>query len=242
MTKILILEDNKDCLSAITAMVEKVSDKVSAVPVNSLEEARRALKNAKQPFQAFFLDINLDISDKDDICGITFAQEIRKIKQYAFTPIVMITSIANMELKAYRELHCYQYLIKPYNESDIIQLVGNLLFMSQSGETRDAFILVKKSGVNYKLFCKDIVCIKAIPRGVNFVLANEEMKIPYTTIKQLSEKLPEDKFIQIHRMCMINQDYIDYVDMVNSLINMKNGEQLEIGVTYKKDLRSRLDG
>ena len=242
MTKILILEDNKDSLLSITAMVERVSDKVSAVPVGSLEEARRALKNAKQPFQAFFLDINLDIKDENDISGMIFAQEIRCIKNYAFTPIIMITSIANMELKAYRELHCYQYLTKPYNEEDINQLVGKLLFMSQSGETRDAFVLVKKSGVNYKLFCKDIVCIKAIPRGVNFVLENEEMKIPYTTIKQLSEKLPEDKFIQIHRMCMINQDYIDYVDMVNSLINMKNGEQLEIGVTYKKDLRSRLDG
>lgn len=242
MTKILILEDNKDSLLSITAMVERVSDKVSAVPVGSLEEARHALKNAKQPFQAFFLDINLNITDQNDISGMLFAQEIRCIKNYAFTPIIMITSIENMELKAYRELHCYQYLTKPYNEEDIKQLVGKLLFMSQSGETRDAFVLVKKSGVNYKLFCKDIVCVKAIPRGVNFVLANEEMKIPYTTIKQLSEKLPEDKFIQIHRMCVINQDYIDYVDMVNSLINMKNGEQLEIGVTYKKDLRSRLDG
>ena len=43
-------------------------------------------------------------------------------------------------------------------------------------------------------------------------------------------------------MCIINQDYIDYVDMVNGLINMKNGIQAEIGVTYKKDLRSKLDG
>ncbi len=242
MTKILILEDNIECLSAIVAMVERVSDRVSAVPVNSLEEARRALKDAQQPFQAFFLDINLNVSDNDDTSGITFAKEIRMIKQYAFTPIVMITSIANMELRAYRELHCYQYLIKPYNEDDIKQLVGKLLFMSQSGETRDAYVLVKKSGVNYKLFCKDIVCIRAVPRGVNFVLTNEEIKIPYTTIKQLLEKLPKEKFIQVHRMCIINQDYIDYVDMVNGLINMKNGIQAEIGVTYKKDLRSKLDG
>lgn len=180
MTKILILEDNIECLSAIVAMVKRVSDRVSAVPVNSLEEARRALKDAQQPFQAFFLDINLNVSDNDDTSGITFAKEIRMIKQYAFTPIVMITSIANMELRAYRELHCYQYLIKPYNEDDIKQLVGKLLFMSQSGETRDAYVLVKKSGVNYKLFCKDIVCIRAVPRGVNFVLTNEEIKIPYT--------------------------------------------------------------
>ncbi len=93
-----------------------------------------------------------------------------------------------MELSAYRELHCYQYLIKPYNEADIEQLVGKLLFLSQQGETRERFVMVKKDGVNYKLFCKDIICIRAVTRGVCFVLAKEEMRVPYLSIKQLMEK------------------------------------------------------
>ena len=240
MTRILILEDSKDCLRAVTAMVEKVSDSVSAVPVNSLEEARAALNNAQQPFQAFLLDINLNINDHEDISGITFAREIRMKREYAFTPIVMITSLANMELTAYRELHCYQYLVKPYDEADIEKLIGKLLFLSQQGETRDAFVIVKKDGVNYKLFCKDIVCIKSIPRGVNFVLAKENMKVHYLSIKQLLDKLPKENFLQVHRMCVVNQDYIDYVDTVNGLISMKNGERIEIGVTYKSDIKKKL--
>lgn len=240
MTRILILEDSKDCLKAITAMVERVSDRVCAVPVNSLEEARAALNEAQQPFQAFLLDINLNIDNNDDLSGIIFAQEIRMKREYAFTPIVMITSLVNMELTAYRELHCYQYLIKPYNEQDIEKLVGKLLFLSQQGETRDDFVVVKKDGINYKLFCKDIICIKAIPRGVNFVLAKEEMKVLYLSIKQLLDKLPNEKFLQVHRMCVVNQDYIDYVDIVNGLISMKNGIRTEIGVTYKNEIRKRL--
>lgn len=240
MTRILILEDSKDCLQAITAMVEKVSDKVSAVPVNSLEEARAALDEAQQPFQAFLLDINLNINDNDDISGITFAREVRMKKEYSFTPIVMITSLSNMELTAYRELHCYQYLVKPYDETDIERLIGKLLFLSQQGETRDAFVVVKKDGVNYKLFCKDIICIKAIPRGVCFVMAKENMKVPYVSIKQLLEQLPKENFLQVHRMCVVNQDYIDYVDTVNGLISMKNGERVEIGVTYKHDIKQKI--
>lgn len=241
MTRILILEDSKDCLNAITVMVEKVSGHVCAVPVNSLEEARAALEDEAQlPFQAFLLDINLDIDDSDDISGITFAREVRMKKEYAFTPIVMITSLANMELTAYRELHCYQYLVKPYNEEDIQKLVGKLLFLSQQGETRDAFVVVRKDSINYKLFCKDIICIKAVPRGVNFVLLREEMKVLYLSIKQLMEKLPADKFLQVHRMCVVNQDYIDYVDTVNGLIRMKNGEQVEIGITYKNEIKKKL--
>lgn len=240
MTRILILEDSKECLDAITVMVERVSGHVCAVPVNSLEEARAALDEAQPLFQAFLLDINLDIDDSEDISGITFAREVRMRKEYAFTPIIMITSLANMELTAYRELHCYQYLVKPYNEEDIRKLVGKLLFLSQQGETREAYVVVKKDSINYKIFCKDIVCIKAVPRGVNFVLLKEEMKVLYLSIRQLLEKLPGDRFLQVHRMCVVNQDYIDYVDTVNGLISMKNGEQVEIGITYKNEIRKRL--
>jgi two-component system LytT family response regulator len=77
---------------------------------------------------------------------------------------------------------------------------------------------------------------------VCFELAKEEMKVPYISIKQLLEKLPQDRFIQVHRMWVVNQDYIDYVDMVNGVIRLKNGGQVEIGVTYKGDVRRRLNG
>ena len=152
----------------------------------------------------------------------------------------MVTAVGAMEMQAYRELHCYQYLVKPYNEEDIRKLVGKLLFLSQQGETREDYVVVRKDSINYKIFCKDIVCIKAVPRGVNFVLLKEEMKVLYLSIKQLLEKLPGEKFLQVHRMCVVNQDHIDYVDTVNGLISMKNGEQVEIGITYKNEIRKRL--
>ncbi|MDE6055247.1 MAG: LytTR family transcriptional regulator, partial [Lachnospiraceae bacterium] len=120
------------------------------------------------------------------------------------------------------------------------KLIGKLLFLSQQGETRDTFVVVRKDGINYKLFCKDIVCIKAIPRGVDFVLLKEDLKVLYLSIRQLLEKLPSDKFLQVHRMCVVNQDYIDYVDTVNGLISMKNGEQVEIGITYKNEVKKKL--
>ena len=44
-------------------------------------------------------------------------------------------------------------------------------------------------------------------------------------------EIPDEKFLQIHRMCVVNQDYIDYMDIVNGLISMKNGSRLEIGVS-----------
>ena len=89
---------------------------------------------------------------------------------------------------------------------------------------------------------KDIIAIKAIPRGVDIVLCKETMSVHYVTIKQLLEKLPQELFIQCHRMFVVNRDHIDYIDMVNGLIRMKNGMEAEIGVTYKTRVKEALHG
>lgn len=240
MTRIMVLEDNKDSVMALRAMIEKISPDIFVLPVESLGEARKELEAAKEPFHAFLLDINLEEENMEDISGITFAREVRSLRQYAFTPIVMITSLAGMELQAYRELHCYQYIVKPYQEDDIQKLIRKLLF--QTGEVSESSVLIKKEGINYKLLCKDIVCIKAIPRGVDIMLAKETMSVPYLTIKQLMEKLPQERFMQCHRMFVVNRDHIDYVDMVNGFIHMKNGMEAEIGVTYKSKVKEALHG
>lgn len=240
MTRILVLEDNKDSARALQAIIEKISKDIVVLSVNSLNEARKVLEEAKEPFHTFLLDINLEEDNAEDTSGLTFAMEIRRVAQYAFTPIVMITSLAGLELRAYRELHCYQYIVKPYQEEEIQKLIRKVLF--QTGEVSESFVLVKKDGINYKLFCKDIVGIKAIPRGVDIVLQKEIMSVLYLTIKQLMEKLPAEQFLQCHRMFVVNRDQIAYVDSVNGLIHMKNGMEAEIGVTYKNKVKEALHG
>lgn len=141
-----LVEDNRDSLNALSIMVKKVSADITTVLAGSMDEARKALHAAKEPFHAFMLDINLEESDIGDTSGLTFAAEVRGIRQYAFSPIVMITSLASLELRAYRELHCYQYIVKPYQEEEIQKLIRKVLF--QTGEASEPFVLIKKEGIN----------------------------------------------------------------------------------------------
>ena len=239
MTRIFVLEDNKDSLKILQSMIEKISTDIFVTPVDNKKEAEKLLE-AEEPYHAFLLDINLNEEDSEDYSGLDFAMKIRSMTQYAFTPIIMITSLANLELKAYRELHCYQYIVKPYQEDDIQKLIRKVLF--QTGEVSEPSVLIKKEGINYKLLCKDIIAIKAIPRGIDIVLGKETMSVHYITIKQLLEKLPQELFLQCHRMFVVNRNYIDYVDIVNGLIHMKNGMEAEIGVTYKTRIKEALHG
>lgn len=239
MTRILVLEDNKDSLKILQSIIEKISADIFVTPVDNRKEAEKALA-AEEPYHAFLLDINLNEEDTEDYSGLDFAMSIRSMSQYAFTPIVMVTSLAHLELKAYRELHCYQYIVKPYQEEEIQKLIRKVLF--RTGEVSEPSVLIKKEGINYKLLCKDIIAIKAIPRGVDIVLCKETMSVHYITIKQLLEKLPQEIFLQCHRMFVVNRNHIDYIDIVNGLIHMKNGMEAEIGVTYKTKIKEALHG
>jgi two-component system LytT family response regulator len=160
--------------------------------------------------------------------------------RYGLTPIIMVTSIASMEMEAYRSLHCYQYLIKPYMKVDVENIVSKLIALEHVKEEKT--IIVKKDGINYRIKCNAIVYAKAIPRGICLYLKKEVMKVPYLTIVKLMEQLDTSEFIQCHRMFVVNKKYIENVDFVNRMIRMEYyNEDIEIGGTYKNHLKEILD-
>lgn len=239
MIKILVLEDNRDSLEAITEILLKYSSQIQVFGAESKEEAERILK-MEPDFSLFFLDINLNAKKVEDTAGIEFAKEIRRRREYEFTTIVFITSILSMELLAYREIHCYRYITKPFDEKEIRDIVRKVL--NHAEEKEKEFILVKKDGINYKIYCEDIVYIQAVPRGIEIYMKEEQMEVKYLTLTKLLPKLSEQDFFQCHRMCIINRRYIEYVDLVNQMIKM-NGKHvpIEIGVTYKGRIREWLN-
>lgn len=239
MINVLILEDQSDSREALRLLLERYKN-VKAHVAADMEGARELLDQKETNIDLFLLDINLNVEDEDDISGFKFAEEVRKDHRYEFTPIVMVTSVSNMEMSAYRRLHCYSFLVKPYLEEEIEELITKIK-QHRAEETTD-YIIVKKDGINYKVKCSEIVYIKAITRGVQLVLRKDEMTVPYTSIKQLMDKLPEKKFSQVHRMYVINASYIENVDIVNRIIKLQGkDEQIEIGVTYKEKVRRLLN-
>ena len=232
MVQVLVVEDQEDSRRALQLILEGYKN-VQVKTTGSKEEARAEIAGSKVAFDLFLLDINLDVEKQEDVGGYELAEEIRGMERYELTPIVMVTSVANMEMSAYRKLHCYSFLVKPYLKEEIQELIEKILAHKKEEQTPS--IVVKKEGINYKVKCQEIVYIKAIPRGVLLTLRREEMKVPYLSIRQLLEKSPEKEFLQIHRMCVINTRYLENVDMVNRIVKMRGQpEQLEIGVTYKE--------
>ena len=238
MTTVLILEDCKESITALATIMKGYSEDIHILFAYSYHQAMKLLKQETN-IDIFFLDINLDPNQQSDQSGLIFAKKVREISRYAFTPIVFITSSAELELVSYRETQCYSYLTKPYQEDTVVNVLEKVILGTKTAEKRQ--IIVKKSGVNYKIAVDEILCIEAIPRGIRLYMHEESLDLKYVSIKQILEKLPEKQFVQCHRMYVVNVNAIEYDDTVNRMIQI-NGvtQRIEIGVTYKTEMRRLL--
>lgn len=179
--------------------------------------------------------MNLSGSKREDIGGILFAREVRERFRYTFTPIVMVTAVGAMEMQAYRELHCYQYIMKPFRKEQVVEVVEKVLAKAKQEEPPS--VTVKKEGINYQVKCEDIRYIEAVPRGIAIHMKEETWNVPYVTLKQMLQKVPRDIFVQCHRMYVVNKREVEYYDTVNRIVKLRDcDDTVEIGVTYKAEI------
>ncbi len=240
MTHIMILEDDGASMEALKKILMEYSGDVCVHAASSYDEAKRLL-DADIRYSLFLLDVNLGGEDREDIGGILFARELRGQFRYTFTPVVMVTSVGAMEMQAYRELHCYQYIMKPFLPEQVREVVRKVL--EKEKEEEPPSIVVKRDGVNYQVKCADIRYIEAIHRGIRLHLKKEDWNVPYVTLKQIMSKVPEGMFLQCHRMFAVNRREVEYYDTVNRIVKLKDcADVIEIGVTYKTEIGRLVSG
>lgn len=240
MLNVMILEDCSKNRLVLETIIRSISDSIHVFSASALKEAKELLKKGIQ-FDLFFLDINLssEQNNEPDYSGLTFAKELREIGGYEFTPVVFVTSIAELEIPAYRETACYRYLIKPYQKEEVREVIRKALHSKSQRDGRQ--ITIKKDGVNFRIPTIEILCLKAVPRGTELILREESVFVKYRSLKQMLEELMPEPFVQCHRMFAVNTLYIEYVDLVNGMIKLQGlNEPVEIGVTYKSRMRSLL--
>lgn len=234
MVQVLILEDDRTSMKALERILSEYSEEFCIHTAASYQEAKDLL-NSEIRFGLFLLDVNLNGNDKEEIGGIIFAKEIRDHFYYTFTPIVMITAIGAMEMRAYREIHCYQYIMKPFAREEVEEVLAKVL--EKEKHEKPPVVNVKKDGINYQILCADIQYLEAVPRGCALHMKKETWRVPYVTLTQMLKKLPENMFVQCHRMFAVNVNEVEYYDKVNRIVKIKQCDDLvEIGVTYKADV------
>lgn len=93
MKYILILEDNRKAREALVKAVRGIGGNIGILEAETEEEARSYLFDYR--IDVFILDIILTTQVPGDVSGIRFAEKVRKIESYLFTPIIFITALAD---------------------------------------------------------------------------------------------------------------------------------------------------
>lgn len=236
---VLLVEDNEKAREMLIKILSEIDD----VSLNVLEAENidLAYRYAVQyTIDLFLLDIIIDTSINGDTSGMKFAAHIRGMNQYKSTPIIFVTSLVDHELFAYSELHCYQYIEKPYDTKKALVKIREALGLKVEKED-DRRIFFRKDGLILPVLIRNIVYIECSKPFMKIFMTNDILKLGYHPLNRILQELDSKDFLQCSRNTIINANYIENIDLINRFLKMKpEGTLIDIGEAYEKTFMSEL--
>ncbi len=232
-TNILILEDNVTQLNALEKILQENMEHTHITKASDYASATQLL--GKASFQFFLLDIELDRECPDALTGIDFGRHLRSLPEYRFTPILYITSIPTQIQTAVNEVHCQNYILKPYTAKELLAAID---FLMQSPlYQKEPLKICDSNGIYYKLYEDDILYIEADGKDMHLYMAEQDKIRKITThryrLTEFLSLLPDD-FIRCHKKYIVNKKAITAYDKTTASILVKNCF-LKIGRKYKEE-------
>lgn len=228
MKKIMIVEDNITVREGLTSIIKEIN---SEIVVESTGYATQALQHARTNRVDFFiLDIQLM-----DYSGIELAKEIRELDGYVMTPIVFITSIHSKELYAFKEIHCYDYIIKPFRVDTVKKTLTAVIDYGIVKPKEREVIIFKQKRFSISVFIDEILYVEYVNRKLLVVTTHEEILLSTYTLVKVMDMLP-NTFIRVHKGIVINKSCVSVVDKKEKNIMLTDDRIVPYGMKYKEVL------
>ncbi len=234
LKNILIIEDDEIQLNGIKATLKNYDKNfVIYTTTNDLDAAKIY---ESQTIDLFFLDVDLTNAGSDET-GIDIGKKLRTLDRYKTTPIIYITGVPEMIHSAVNDIHCFNYISKPYKEEHIIKALQDLSTPDAPGTS--AITIRDLNGVSTTLKCKDIIYVRTEGHIQNIYTLTGPFSTRVKNIKDLLSELPE-YFIQIHKSHIINCQYIKSYDKTMCMVSVGT-ISLPVGRSYKKDFDALME-
>lgn len=233
LINIIIVEDEALVAENIKKIIKKIDPEVNIYITGFADETFKYAQ--KNHVDLFCLDIQLE-----DYNGIELAKKIRELPNYTLTPMIFITAIPTRELIAYKETHCYDYIIKPFLEEEISKKVSKILKYyrnnQQNNVEEELKLRFKGDSCVYSVFQKDVIYLESLMRRLHIVTKNEEFTTNVISLKSIAEQLG-DNFLQCHKSFFVNKTYIYTLDYGRMEIILSNEEKIPCGRKFLPNLK-----
>ncbi|CAM4022338.1 two component transcriptional regulator, LytTR family [Pedobacter westerhofensis] len=185
-----------------------------------------------------FLDIKMP--------GISGIELLRTLKNPP--GVIITTAYSEFAVEGY-ELNVIDYLLKPISFERFLKAVNkfrlltNTLVLQQeknllSGTLNELqpFIYVKTERKMVKILFSDILYIEGLKDYVK-IETTDQQHITYSTLTYFQDRLPDNRFIRIHRSFIVN---LACISSFSGGVVMINTVPISIGRTYLKKVKTIL--
>jgi len=207
--KCLIIDDEPIARKLLQEYIEETDFlELAATAVNPVKATGLI---ASENIDLIFLDINMP-----KMSGMEFLRTMTNLPM-----VIMTTAYGQYALDGF-ELAVVDYLVKPFSLDRFLKatkkaLELKLLKNNASGgakgtteEPEDHFY-VKCDGKIEKVLFDDLLYVEAMANHVILHTTDDKL-IVYLTVKGILEKLPSEKFIQVHKSYIVNLSKINTIE------------------------------
>lgn len=238
MKKILLIESDYAVMDRLYDVILKYKKNVSIFQTGDLADAYQTV--ISHNIELIIVDTSLNKESYGDIACLKFVEDIRQFDKYAFVPVILISYLTDECLHAFRELHCYGYLEKPFSYEAAGELIRDALrFKMPKREKR--FVYFKNGCVLHPIRVSEIVYIEHKRRQMLIHTREKIIDIPYHTSSNTMQQLIDEDFVSCSRGIIVNLDFIESLDGINRYLVLREGMgQLEVGRSYVKKIKDAL--
>ncbi|WP_394883617.1 LytR/AlgR family response regulator transcription factor [Clostridium baratii] len=209
--RVLVIEDEKVQRDNLVKIVERSYINTKAYSAANIKEAKEIVTS--RDIDLFFIDINLP-----DGSGLELAKSIRNIEKYEHTGIVFITTQVIQIIDAFKSTHCYDFLIKPFNNNDIKAIINTFYrkLGSNNIDKGNYLIVPIENGVSVKVYEDEIIFVEYASRKSIIHTAKNVFICKSITLTKLLNNCVNGNIIQSHKSYLINIKYVDKIEKVYS--------------------------
>lgn len=185
---------------------------------------------SKQPFDVIFLDIRMP-----DMNGFDIAARLRDISSKTF--IIFITTESGLVFNAF-DFQPFHFIRKLPSDQLEMQLKSVVKKLSRHIRQNDSLILDLPYKEKTSVCVRDILYISSEKNYLTYHLIDSQIRVR-GKISETEDKFAVYDFVRIHNRIIVNMKNISVIDYPNYEIKLRNGEIMNIGRIYKKELHEK---
>lgn len=208
MIHTIAIDDEPLALQLVAGYIEKTPGLELIGKFDNPLDAFEFMNN--ESVDLIFVDIQMP-----DLNGLEFTKAINKGPKVIFT-----TAFEKYALEGYK-LNVVDYLLKPFSYDEFftaVQKAVNLIRLEHKHqeeqiETNNEFLFLKSEYKIRRINFNDILYVEGLKDYVKVYIKNEPKPVlSLTTMKLLESKLPETKFMRVHRSFIVNLDKVEIIE------------------------------